>query len=459
MKNFSHFNLLVIDDDSLIIRSLKLILPSHWKMVSMQNLSSLQNVDSFHAAFVDMHLQGNTDFAEGPEFIRQLHLLNPHIEIIAMSGDLSIELMEQCLNNGAQRYLAKPLMPEEILSQLEKIEAKWLMKQIESRMDRTHFRWIGNSSQSVAIKKQIAELRGERNPILIEGETGSGKEVIFKILNQQEPLRPFVAVNISAISENLFESEMFGHTRGAFTGADQMKIGLAEAANGGDLFLDEIEALSLPHQVKLLRFLESGEVRKVGSKETLKIQTRVICATNESLEDLVKEGKFRKDLLFRLKGQHIVLPPLRNRIEDIEDLAHFFLELQKPRINKILSKEALEELKKYSWPGNVRELKRICEQLSIIARLPIIRAEDVQQLLGTPHQLPQIETNDQELKVSVPLSQGLHENLIIFEKSMISYALQQTKTLEEACQFLKISRSSLYKKIKDFDLEILSEKK
>ncbi len=448
MQNVSHFHLLVVDDDQLIIDSLKLLLPKHWRMTAVKNPQLIDERMMFHGAMVDMHLTGSTQVAEGPEVILKLSRTNPHLEIIAMSGDLSIELMEQCLKNGAQKFLAKPLMPDEVLANLEKSEALWMMRQLESKFHHSQFKWIGSSTKSQEIKKKIASFRGEPGPILIEGETGTGKEVACKLLNQQEPNRPFIAVNVAAIPENLFESEMFGHVRGAFSGADQLKIGLAEAAHGGDLFLDEIEALPLTQQVKLLRFLESGEVRKVGSKDAVKVQARVICASNQPLTELVKLGKFREDLLFRLNGKFLQLPPLRDRKDDIAELALCFIDEQKPRINKNFSPEAIEELKKYSWPGNVRELRRICEQLAIVARLPIIRREDVHQLLGYHEPDHSSSSND-----DFDLSQGLYRLLSAFEKRLIETAIRKSGDIEQASELLQISRSSLYKKIKDFSID------
>jgi DNA-binding NtrC family response regulator len=444
MSNSALYHLLVVDDDLLIHQSLKLVLPAHWRMTSVQSPQFLDAKMMIHAAFVDMHLSKDSKFAEGPEVIAKLNQTNPQIEIVAMSGDLSMDLMEKCLKNGAEKFLAKPLMPDEILSTLEKIEALWMMRNLESRGAQHQTRWIGQSSASLEIKKAIAGLRGEDGPILIEGETGTGKEVVFKLLSQQEKSRPFISVNIASIAENLFESEMFGHVRGAFTGAESMKMGLAEAAHGGDLFLDEIEALPLAHQVKLLRFLENGEVRKVGAKETTLVKCRVICATNRNLNELVREGKFREDLLFRISGKKLVLPPLRERGTDIGELAEFFMQGQKPRINKQLSPEAIGALQVYPWPGNVRELKRICEQVALSSPLPVIRKEDVERLLNA---------NTSSALAAVDLGKGLSRLLEEFEAQVIRQVLGQSSDIDAAAEILQISRSSMYKKMKDYQID------
>lgn len=439
---------MVIDDDTLIIDSLRLILPSQWRMTSVNQIEHLNAKLVCHAAFVDMHLSSNSKVAEGPQVIENILAHNPKIEVVAMSGDLSLALMEDCLSKGAKKFLAKPLMPDEVLATLEKIEALWQMRQLESRSRGHHIRWVGNSLASEKIRNQVASFRGESGPILIEGETGTGKEVVAQILNQQEQNRNFVAVNVAGISENLFESEMFGHVKGAFTGADSMKIGLAEAAHGGDLFLDEIEALPLSAQVKLLRFLENGELRKVGAKESSKVNARIICATNQKLSQLVAEGKFREDLLFRLSGKKLNLPSLRERKDDIEELTLFFLNQHRPRTNKILSPEALTVLKLYSWPGNVRELKRICEQLVLKAPLPVLRAEDVHTVLADSSS----GVNRAQL---LDFSLGLNALVEQFEIQVLNELFKVEKDIERACEILKISRSSLYKKIKDYNIEVL----
>lgn len=447
----TNYHLLVVDDDSLVIESLRLLLPKNWNMTALQDYKKLPEVFKkstvYHAAFVDMHLTNNLKFAEGPQVITELHKQMPQLEIMAMSGDLSLDLMEACLKNGAQRFLAKPLLAEEVSSTLEKIEALWTMRLLESRGHTHQIRWMGSGTLSQEIKKQIAQLRGEEGPILIEGETGTGKEVAFRLLNEQEKHRPCVTVNIASIPENLFESEMFGHVKGAFTGADQAKMGLAEAAHGGDLFLDEIEALPLHQQVKLLRFLETGEIRRVGAKESLNVKTRVICASNQKLSDLVKKGEFREDLYFRLSGKKLQLPPLRERSEDIPELCQFFINKQKPRINKTFAPETLEFLKTYSWPGNVRELKRVCEQLCLISPLPIIRSEDASRLLASN------STEGLGASTMIDWSFGLEKIMQDFEKKVIEQCLQRESNVDQAADLLKISRSSLYKKIKDYQIK------
>ncbi len=433
----NNLKLLVVDDDKLIHESIKMAVPSSWDVMVCSALNQIPNTP-FDAAIVDMHLTENSVDPEGLKVISLLTGRQKNLEVIAISGDLNTELLESCLKAGASRFLPKPLSPEELILTLEKIEALSLLKKASLRPHNSSARWIGVSSASDEVRRKIANSKSEWLPVLIEGESGTGKEVVATLLHNQEPERPWVQLNVAAIPENLFESEFFGHVKGAFTGADQNKMGLAEMANNGDLFLDEIEALPLEHQAKLLRFLESGEIRRVGGKNTMTVKVRVIAATNRNLHEMVKSNLFREDLLWRLQGNKIVLPPLRNRFDDIAPIAEFFILAQRPRYNKHLTREAVDVLKSYQWPGNIRELKRVCEQLCINSPLPMIRPTDVELLLPN----------------STDLSVGLDSLLQAYESQILRTSLERVKDVEEAAKLLKISRSTLYKKLKDSHINI-----
>ncbi len=451
-----NLQLLVVDDDKAIADALRFILPSSWCLRHFLNDNFPDEAGNAHAAFIDMHLSSTKDSKDPPDglrLIRKLIQINSKIEIIAMSGDLSLSLMETCLKEGASRFLSKPLLPDEVISCLDKIEALWQIRHLESHIHGPHYRWVGDCKLSEEVKRKTARLKGEVGPILIEGETGTGKEVVFHLLNSQELNRPTVTVNIAAIPESLFESELFGYVKGAFTGAEHLKIGLAEAAHGGDLFLDEIEALPLSQQVKLLRFLETGEVRKIGSKEPTHIKTRVIAASNKNLFTLVKDGKFREDLFFRLSGTRVFLPPLRDRKEDIPELARYFLSLQKPRRSKTFSSEALDEMMAYSWPGNVRELKRVCEQLHLIAPLPIIRSADVKPFFASSVEPSSRESVEGVSESHLNFEMGLVRLTRDYEAHLIRTFLHKEPDVEKAAKVLKVSRSSLYKKIKHHHIQ------
>ena len=440
-----HLNLLIVEDDQNLASSLKLLAPDCFKVFIAQKPSLIPDHVFYHAALVDMHLEAvPNQTADGLEVVQKLIKKNPQIEIVAMSGNLDRQLMEKSIQAGAQRFLAKPLSADEVNSVLSKIEAYWNLRLSIFDIQKNHARLYGKSEQSENLRKRISELRQEKAPVLIEGETGVGKDVVARLLHQQEAVRPYISVNCSALTENLFESEFFGHLKGSFTGADSHKIGFAEAAHGGDLFLDEIEALPLTQQAKLLRFLESGEIRKVGAKETQYVDVRIIAASNIPLKELIAQKKFREDLFFRLSAHSLVIPPLRERKEDITEIALAFVEAEKPKRNKSFDDAALLEFKKYAWPGNVRELKRVCEQLILISPLPVIRDIDVQKLLtpGNPVVGP----------AAVNLDQSLEDFLRKQEKFFIESVLAHTGEIEKCCEQLKISKSNLYKKIKDLGI-------
>lgn len=438
-------NLLVVEDDPNLAASLKIMAPDCFKVFIAAKPSLVPDHVFFHAALVDMHLEVvPPEMADGLGVVQKLSKKNPQTEIVAMSGNLDRKLMEKAIQAGAHKFLAKPLSAHELESVLGKIEAYWSLRQSIYELQQNKVRLYGSSTETENLRKQISQLRGERTPVLIEGETGVGKDVVAQLLNQQEGSKPFVAVNCSALTEQLFESEFFGHLKGSFTGADSNKIGFAEAAHGGDLFLDEIEALPLTQQAKLLRFLESGEIRKVGAKETQQVDVRIISASNIPLKDLIQQKKFREDLYFRLNAHSIIIPPLRERRDDITDIATQFIQNEKAKRNKSLDDSGLGELKKYSWPGNIRELKRVCEQLVLTSPLPIIRDIDVAKLLSHATVSSAAVTFDTDL--------NLDQFLKMQEKLFIENILETTTDLEIACTKLQISKSNLYKKIKDLGI-------
>lgn len=427
------YSLFVLDDDPFYIQSVRLALSPDW-YVTDKDLQA-------DAALIDIHLEGQArDFA-GLKKIKALRKCRPSLHIIATSGDLNRDTMEKALDAGCDLFLAKPLKQKQLQILLQKTAAYLQLRELPSSS--TIIPWIGESPQSLSVKSQIAQLKGEDGPILIQGETGSGKEVVAQLLHQQEGVRPFVRVNVAALSSQLFESELFGHIKGAFTGALQDRMGLIEAADGGDLFLDEIETLTEAQQASLLRFLESGEIKAVGATQAKGISTRVIAATNENLEALVKSGKFREDLYWRLAKHKIQLPSLRERTEDLAALCAYFFEKLSAE-PKTLTHDGLEALQNLSWPGNVRELKRASEQLQLHAPLPIIRAEDISILLHNKQSKNSFKVN---------YNDGLEEVMKSYEAQIIKQCLSEFKNIDETARTLKISRSSLYKKLKDYNIE------
>lgn len=437
-------NLLIVDDDAMLANSVKLMAPAGFKVYIATKPELIPDHVFYHAAMVDMHILSKVgETPDGPSVIAQILKKNPQTEIVSMSGDLNRQNMEMAIKSGASRFLAKPLIAAEVTMILEKILAYWQLRQVDySNQKKTTL--VGSSPAIEQVRKTIASLKGERSSVLIEGDTGTGKDVVARLLAQQEGAKPFVTINCAGIPENLFESEFFGHIKGSFTGADQNKVGLCEAANGGDLFLDEIEALPSSQQAKLLRFLETGEVKKVGAKEAFNVDVRVIAASNQPLKQMITEKKFREDLYFRISAHKISLPGLKDRKEDIPDVAKYFLDKEKAKRNKQFDNEAFEALQSYDWPGNIRELKRVCEQLVLTSPLPVVRKEDVNHLL--------FKTETPESGETIKPDQSLEEFINAQEKKFITLLLKQNNNIDQACQSLQISKSSLYKKIKDYGI-------
>lgn len=441
MKNFK---LLIVEDDKMVSEALATVLSDDWDIEVANSAPEVDTQKLYHVALVDLNLSGKSNEYDGLKVMQDLTSQNSHIEIIAMSGHLNREIMEATLEHGASRFLAKPLNPKEVETTFQKLHSQLQLLNSHNPQSSTKS-FIGSSPEWKSILKKIAQLKSEPGPILIEGSSGTGKEVVAQLLHKQEgEARPLIVVNIAAIPENLFEAELFGYIKGAFTGAETTRIGLIEAAHGGDLFLDEIEALSLNMQVKLLRFLESGEIKKVGDTKISKVKVRTILATNKNLEGMVKDNLFREDLLWRVNGVKVNLPSLKDRSEDIILLAKHFLEQDASKM-KTLSEEAKLSLQNYSWPGNVRELKRVCEQLSLIAPLPIIRDTDVNALLTASQNTPSTQNTD--------LSRGLETLVREFEAQIIQKSLNENRDIDQAAKQLRISRSNLYKKIKAYQLE------
>ncbi|MCH2534255.1 MAG: sigma-54 dependent transcriptional regulator [Bdellovibrionales bacterium] len=441
MKNFK---LLIVEDDNLVSDALYELLNDQWDIEVANSAPEVNPENLYHVALVDLNLSGKNNEFDGLEVMQNLINHNSQIEIIAMSGHINREVMEASLEHGASRFLAKPLNPNEVTNTFHKLHSQLqLLKNSHPRNRDQNF--IGTSKSWTNLLKQIAQLKSEPGPILIEGASGTGKEVVATLLHQQEGEgRPMIVVNIAAIPENLFEAELFGYVKGAFTGADSNRVGLIEAAHGGDLFLDEVEALSLNMQVKLLRFLESGEVKKLGDHKVNHVKVRTVLATNKNLEEMVQNKEFREDLLWRINGVKLNLPSLKERREDIQTLAQHFLKQNASRA-KTLSEEAKQLMSQYSWPGNIRELKRVCEQLSLTSPLPIIRDTDVKSLLTYSQDEAPLETTD--------LSRGLETLVKEYEALIIQKILDKNRDIDEAAKQLRISRSNLYKKIKAYSLE------
>jgi DNA-binding NtrC family response regulator len=338
----------------------------------LEAIGKIEN-DVFDLVLTDLKMPG----MDGIELLKLVKGTRPDVMLIMMTAHGSIETAVEAMKLGADDYITKPIDLDELLIHISKAQKESLLLK-ENRLLRMEVRKkfefrniIGKSRRMQEIFSLIEKVAPGISTVIIYGASGTGKELVAKAIhyNSSRAETPFIPFNCGAIPETLVESELFGHTRGAFTGAVQAKRGLFEEANGGTLFLDEISTLPLSAQVKLLRVLQEKEIMRVGSTEVIKIDVRVIAATNEDLEANVKKGRFRKDLFYRLHVFPILLPDLKDRKEDISLLAYHFLDLYSKEAKKEIkgiSKEAMKLLLEYHWPGNVRELENAIERAVII---------------------------------------------------------------------------------------------
>ncbi len=325
---------------------------------------------------------------DGVELLKQIKQSQPEINVIIMTGYGSIETAVEAMKHGAEDFVTKPANSGELLVRISrslkvkalKEENVLLRQQVKQKHSFCNI--IGKSEKMQAVYRLIEKVSQSKSTVTIYGSSGTGKELVARAIHFNSPRRkkPFLAFNCSAIPDTLIESELFGHVKGSFTGAYHNKIGLFEEANGGTFFVDEIGSTSMALQAKLLRVLQEKEIRRVGSNETIKIDIRLIAATNEDLEQRVRRGEFREDLFYRLHVIPIFLPDLKDRGEDVRILAEHFLRTfatQENREIKGFSREAIKLLTEYEWPGNVRELENAVERAVVISQGNLITKEDL----------------------------------------------------------------------------------
>lgn len=396
----------------------------------------------FDVALVDLKMPG----IDGLELLQFIKENQPEMEVIILTGHGTTESAVEAMKSGAYDYLTKPVDLSELQVLLEKAVEKVNLKRknlgLEAAMERENierFRgMLGTSRAMENLRQLVSKVADSSSPVLVEGESGTGKELVSRALHFQSKRAndPFIVLNCGALPEQLLESELFGYAQGAFTGAQKSKPGLVEIADGGSLFLDEIGDLALGLQVKLLRFLDSGEFRRVGDNRLRRVKVRIIAATNRKLEKEVVEGNFREDLFYRLNVLRIKVPSLRDRKEDIPLLASFFL--KQANSQKVLSREALYKLQNYHFPGNVRELANLIERGALLAEGKEITAED---LLGFEGHYSR--KNDKHLTT---LADVEREHI---KKILALCDWNKTK----AAETLGISLRNLYRKIENYGIE------
>ncbi|RMF91368.1 MAG: sigma-54-dependent Fis family transcriptional regulator, partial [Nitrospinota bacterium] len=378
--------------------------------------------------------------------------LSPDTMVVMMTAFGSVDSAVEAMKAGAYDYLSKPFKIEELLLILERALEKWrLHKEVTSLRHEVWGRYqfdnlIGKSKSMQDLFELIQRIAKAKTTVLIYGKSGTGKELVAKAIHYNSPRRekPFVTVNCAALPESLLESELFGHVKGAFTGATSNRKGLFEEATGGTVFLDEIGEISPALQVKLLRVLQEGEVKRVGQTSSIKVDFRLIAATNRDLSEAVRQGTFREDLYYRLNVISLSLPELKDRKEDIPLLANHFVkkyarQAQSPVEG--ISKEAMDLLLRYPWPGNVRELENVIERAVTLGKGPLITPEDLPDLVREEHR--------QEYEALLEGDLSLEE----LEKEYIRRTLQKTRGHQtKTAAILGIDRRTLYRKIRKYGL-------
>jgi DNA-binding NtrC family response regulator len=442
-------HILVADDQPDVLEALRLLLKGHGYDVDTVNsptaaLSALERRD-YDAMLLDMnYARDTTSGREGLDLLLKLQSLEPSMPVVVMTAWGSIDNAVEAMRRGARDYVEKPWDNARLVSilstQIELGRALRRAQRLETEnrlLRRDHLPQMIAESPRMKPLLQLMERIGPSDAnVLITGEHGTGKELVAQWLHASSPRaqRSFIAVNMGGLSEGLFESELFGHVKGAFTDAKTDRVGRFELADGGTIFLDEIGTVPLALQSKLLRVLQTGDVERVGSSKARHVDARVISATNSNLQQEVGEGRFREDLLFRLNTIEIQLPPLRDRREDIAPLAMHFLRRHASRYRKPLTgfdAGAMQALLGHSWPGNVRELDHVLERAVLLAMGEHVRAADL-GLRGPSAAAPRLE--------DLPLED--------VEKMLIQKALSRYDgNVSRAAQALGLSRSALYRRI------------
>ena len=443
--------ILVVDDDSAHRTMLRTLLAG-WGYIIIEADDGSTAIDKVHEQAFDLFLMDIRMIkVSGLQALTEIKAFNPAIPVIIMTAYASVETAVNTLKNGAYDYLTKPLDFDELRFAMEramdhrqlKEENRLLRETLGSHFDRQNI--IGRSLAMVKLLETVAQVAPSEATILITGESGTGKELIAGAIHFNSPRKdgPFIKINCAAITETLLESELFGHEKGAFTGAYRKKEGRFRQAHGGSLFLDEISEMSLAMQVKLLRVLQEREITRVGGEEVIKVDVRIIAATNKNLLREIEAGRFREDLYYRLNVVILNMPPLRERREDIPLLAQHFLEMFSEKNRKQIkgfTPQAMDRLLKYDWPGNVRELMNGVERGVVLSRAEYLDEEGLPMILKDASLSGEILPKDAIL-ADMPLDE--------VEKATVLKTLELAGgNKSEAARRLGITRRTLHKKLK-----------
>ena len=445
--------ILVVDDDPAHRTMLRTLLTGWGYSIAEADDGSIA-IEKVHEGAFDLILMDIRMIkVSGLQALTEIKAFNPAIPVIIMTAYSSVETAVEALKNGAYDYLTKPLDFDELRLAMEramdhrqlKEENRLLRETLGSHFDRRNI--IGRSPVMEKLLETVAQVAPSEATILITGESGTGKEMIAGAIHFNSPRKdgPFVKLNCAAITETLLESELFGHEKGAFTGAYRKKEGRFLQAHGGSLFLDEISEMSLAMQVKLLRVLQEREITRVGGEEVIKVDVRIIAATNKDLVQEMEAGRFREDLYYRLNVVTLNMPPLRERREDIPLLAQHFLNIFSEKNHKQIkgfTPQAMDRLLKYDWPGNVRELMNGVERAVVLSRSEYLDEEDLPMILKDGSLSGEILVKD-----AIPADMPLDE----VEKATVLKTLELTGgNKSEAARRLGITRRTLHKKLKNY---------
>jgi DNA-binding NtrC family response regulator len=440
--------IMVVDDERNMRLSLEAALVAEGYQVraveSAEEAIKLLETDEFFMVITDARLGG----LSGYEFIKQAHQRWPELPLLMITAYATAKLAVEAIKAGAMDYLAKPFAPEELILSVARCAERYRLVEENRALRRRATepprleQLIGEAPRMVELRNLIRTVAQSNATVLILGESGTGKELVAGALHSLSPRRQnqYVRINCAAIPENLLESELFGHEKGAFTGAVRQKLGRVEEANGGTIFLDEIGDMSRPLQAKLLRFLEDGTFTRVGGNDELKVDVRLIAATNRDIVEAIRQGQFREDLFHRLNVVQFRPSPLRERGEDVMLLAEHFLRQFNLAMNKHLvgfHPAARQKLLSHHWPGNVRELRNVIERAVILETAGQIQAASLPDF--------HLETRLRHSETpTLPSGQSLEDNLADYERGMINSALEQNRyNLTRTASQLKITRHAL----------------
>lgn len=446
--------ILIVEDEKNTREGLVLALEDKYDVYEACNAEEafrLMDDDVFDVVLTDLRMAGKS----GLSVIDKAMKLSNKPICIMMTAYGNVETAVEAMKRGAYDFLTKPMNLEKLEIIIKRaLNTRELEKEnyvLHERLDEKYKFQKNVVGQSAALQEclhQIEQVAPTKATVLLQGETGTGKELFAQMLHQNSPRarKPFLVVHCAALPSNLLESELFGHEKGAFTGAGQKRIGRFEAADGGTLFLDEIGEIDLSMQVKLLRFLETKTFERLGSSSSISVDLRLVCATNRDLEDMVRKGSFREDLFYRLNVVKVKLPPLRERRDDIVVLIDYYIDIYSKENGvkpPVLTSEAREVLKNYAWPGNIRELRNFCEHLVIMKRGQKITAYDLEpkynrSVIEEPKPSNIVEQVDEMKTFSI---EGNEKTLL--RNALIKARGNRTK----AAEILGISRRTLYRKL------------